>query len=443
MRSRTAPRKATKRYKIVAVRCLVVLLAVQLLYPGGRTRPLVQVAGRSYGFMNAERFDERLKATDDELQQLTLAKKSYQVAVKQIGGSTKVEQTRNQALRYDLKERLIPFSLFSRGRTNRTPERDFDAQKFNTFAENIIAENTTDAKNPEVFRTSDGNFDTKPGVQGSTYEPDTLKQALREVPFLSKERVRLPPDKKIQPTVSDERAKQVAGTVKLNEANLNKLIKDWQAERPAAQTAVSFQEIGGFGRMAQASKDTSFFAASLYKLFVAHYVFHGIEAKTINPAAPAVGGRDISGCLQAMIVISDNPCPEALANRFGWSAIDAFAASNGFGASNVEYGGNTVTAASVTDFLVRLRAGKLLNEEHTATLLGYMGRQIYRAGIPAGLPGHVVQDKVGFYGGTWHDAAIVQTKKATYVLVVLTNGASPSAIADLAKRIDALLEPTF
>ncbi len=338
---------------------------------------------------------------------------------------------------------MVPFSLFSFGQTNKTPDRIIDEQSLNLYIEKLITENTQPAKNPQIFRTESGDFNVRPGENGSTYEAEKLKNALIKLPYSDDKELTLAATKELVPSVTDQQAEETAPKIKANEQALNKLIADWRAEYPNAKTAVYFQEINGFGRVAKASEKTSFFAASLYKLFVAHYVMNGIDKKTINPTQPAVGGRSIENCLRIMIVNSDNPCPEAMANRFGWSTINQFAASNGFEDSNVEYGDNTVTATDMVNFLVRLNAGELLSQEQTDKLLSYMRVQVYRSAIPAGLPGVTVEDKVGFYISTWHDAAIVRSKKTTYALVVLTEGTGPGAIADLAKKIDEVLIETF
>jgi hypothetical protein len=69
-----------------------------------------------------------------------------------------------------------------------------------------------------------------------------------------------------------------------------------------------------------------------------------------------------------------------------------------------------------------------------------MSRQIYRKAFPADVSGATVYDKVGFYGSAWHDAAIVDNGTTKYVLVVLTENASPSTIAELAKQINQTLK---
>lgn len=216
------------------------------------------------------------------------------------------------------------------------------------------------------------------------------------------------------------------------------MIKDWQAEHKTARTAVFFQEIGGQGRSASASPDSSYFAASLYKLYIALYLLDGIDKQTINPADQVIDGKDVSACIQAMIVVSHNGCPETIAARYGWNTIDGFITSKGF-PSSVSNGNIRVTAASMGDYLRRLYAGQLLSPSSTQTLLGYMSQQIYRSAIPAGVSGSLVQNKVGFYGGSWHDAGIVYSPKGTYILVVLTEGAGASAIADLSRRINTIL----
>lgn len=216
------------------------------------------------------------------------------------------------------------------------------------------------------------------------------------------------------------------------------MIRDWQAERKGARTAVYFQEIGGQGRSASVSADTSFFAASMYKLYIAFFLLNGIENQTINPSDQVIDGKDVSACIQAMIVVSHNGCPETIAARYGWNTIDGFITSRGF-PSSVANGNIRVTAASLGDYLKRLHSGQLLNASSTQTLLGYMSQQIYRSAIPAGVPGSLVQNKVGFYGGSWHDAGIVYSPKGTYILVVLTEGAGASAIADLSRRINTIL----
>jgi hypothetical protein len=67
-----------------------------------------------------------------------------------------------------------------------------------------------------------------------------------------------------------------------------------------------------------------------------------------------------------------------------------------------------------------------------------MKGNVYRQGIPSGIPNARVADKVGFLDALLHDASIVYSPKGTYVLIILTNNASWGNIAELAKEIESV-----
>ena len=71
-------------------------------------------------------------------------------------------------------------------------------------------------------------------------------------------------------------------------------------------------------------------------------------------------------------------------------------------------------------------------------LLEKMNRQIYRQGVPSGTDAKVY-DKVGFLWDYVHDAAIVRHPKGTYVIVVMTKGASYQRIAEITKQVERIL----
>jgi len=219
------------------------------------------------------------------------------------------------------------------------------------------------------------------------------------------------------------------------------LINDWAAKYKAGTAAVSFQELGGQGRAASLNDGEQFFTASIYKLFVALYVYHQIETNQLSPSSQVAGnGKTVDACLEAMIVVSDNNCPEALGNQLGWGNIGAYAAQQGFSGTSFTDHAWSADTRDVASYLVKLNGGTLMNPVDTAALLDKMQRQIYRSAIPAGSAPSTVQDKVGFYGSYWHDAAIVHAPKATYVLVVFTNGPGAGAIKSLAAQIQQTLD---
>jgi beta-lactamase class A len=71
-------------------------------------------------------------------------------------------------------------------------------------------------------------------------------------------------------------------------------------------------------------------------------------------------------------------------------------------------------------------------------MLGLMRAQVYRQGVPAGTSA-VVADKVGFLNGYLNDAAIVYHPNGTYVISVMTSGASWGKIAEITRKIEGIM----
>ncbi len=213
------------------------------------------------------------------------------------------------------------------------------------------------------------------------------------------------------------------------------IIDKWLARNPNMSGGVAFHELTGAMRFAGTNADKQFFAASIYKLYVADFVYSKIETGAIQPDAYVLNGRTYAQCLEAMMVVSDNDCPHSIAAIWGWNTIHAFAQGSGFRKTSLLNGVNRASATDAADLLMRLQAGTLVSSSHRERLLGHMKRQIYRAGVPAGSTGSVVANKTGHYDAVVHDASIVYGKKTTYVLVVMTEGGSYSKIADLAAEI--------
>ena len=69
-----------------------------------------------------------------------------------------------------------------------------------------------------------------------------------------------------------------------------------------------------------------------------------------------------------------------------------------------------------------------------------MSRQIWRQGIPAGTRGWT-SNKVGFLWDYVHDVGVVHHPRGTYVMAVMTKGASYGIIAQITREIEALMYP--
>ena len=200
---------------------------------------------------------------------------------------------------------------------------------------------------------------------------------------------------------------------------------------------ISVREIGGSNRSGSTNGTKSFTAASTYKLFVAYAVFKEIEAGRMN-WNDSISGKSASECFDVMIVRSDNPCAKAFGERLGWQNIENQMRGLGLGSTRLNTGNMSTTANDLTHFLAKLQNGSLLNANDSGRLLDLMKRQIYRAGIPAGT-GLTTANKPGFIDSVIHDAGIVYGSRGPYALTIMTSNSSWSAIADVARQINAYL----
>lgn len=210
--------------------------------------------------------------------------------------------------------------------------------------------------------------------------------------------------------------------------SLQTVVSKWVQARGAGYY-VYVQELGGAGRSAQYNSSQQTVLASTYKLFVAWAAYRQAESGALSLAAPVYGGQTIEQCISRAIINSDNECAKAVGKYIGWAKIQSMAIDAGFTEVRLNNyfadgsfdGDKTGSAAELATFLARLHAGTLINSAHTNTLLGYMKKQTYRGGIPAGSSGAVVADKVGFLSNYTHDAGIVYSPNSTYVLVIMSD----------------------
>ncbi|HEX7484404.1 MAG TPA: serine hydrolase [Candidatus Saccharimonadales bacterium] len=223
------------------------------------------------------------------------------------------------------------------------------------------------------------------------------------------------------------------------DAGFSALFANFAKDHPGS-FGISLIELSGSHRRATYNDTKTFVTASTYKLFVAYSTLRRIDAGTMSWGdANISAGRNLEKCFDDMIVKSDNACAEALLQKIGPKAITDEVRE--IGLTNTSFIiGNTPqsTAGDEALFLAQLESSQLpISADGRARLIEAMKRNIYRKGIPAGTSGQVA-DKVGFLWGLLHDASIVYIPTGTYVLVIMTDGSSWGAIADLTRQIESL-----
>ncbi len=216
------------------------------------------------------------------------------------------------------------------------------------------------------------------------------------------------------------------------------LIRDWEADTYGTY-GIIVREIGGQNRYAEFQPDRAFVTSSTYKMFIAYDIFTKMERAEITNETVLDNGWTVNACMNEMILHSTNPCAIAFQNWLGWQTSEDMIHEAGFldtHVNNLNGGDKYSTVRDETNFMLRLQAGTLLNDEHTERLLNLFKRQVWRGGIPAGVPrGTVVANKVGFYNGYVHDIGIIYSPKATYILGIMSRGGSDPVFANLSRRV--------
>ena len=185
--------------------------------------------------------------------------------------------------------------------------------------------------------------------------------------------------------------------------------------------------------------DRQFTSASVYKIYIAYVVYTKSDNGELSMGSPTSTGNTVSGCLDIMIVRSDNACAAALGDMIGWNANNGMLHAKGFGSTSIEFRGQLTTAQDTTNYLMQLQNGSLLSAGNREALLYKMSHNIYRYAIPAGSVGMPSANKLGAAGTYNHDVAIVYHPKGTYVLSVLSCGSDHYRIRELARQIAAVM----
>ena len=181
--------------------------------------------------------------------------------------------------------------------------------------------------------------------------------------------------------------------------------------------------------------DRSFTSASTYKLIVASSVIDEVEAGRAHWDDP-LEGRTLRGCLEQTIVVSDNDCPVAWLDVYGYRQMEEYAHRIGATHTSFTPAQFTTTSADMARVLVGLHDGELMTDQGADLLLSLMRRQIFREGLGTLEPQATVADKVGWLDDVHHDVGIVSTDHGDFVFSILTEATDWGLVADIARTVD-------
>lgn len=186
--------------------------------------------------------------------------------------------------------------------------------------------------------------------------------------------------------------------------------------------------------------DRQYYMASLYKVILTIYILDQIkqgnitmETQVRSPPLP------LADALTKIITESNNEYAVSLAQKFGWSNINAAMESKlgidfNFG-SKLETNVKNI-GALFEDIALSLR----LSDTDSSYLLQLLGDQKRLSKLPKYLPKNILShNKTGELDGYSHDAAIFYTPKENYILVFMSNTKNPGqtneTMAQMSKRL--------
>ena len=224
--------------------------------------------------------------------------------------------------------------------------------------------------------------------------------------------------------------------------NLQPVVDAWLAKQ-SAEFGIVVYDPANKQIIASHNPDQKFFAASLYKLFVAYLALVDFQKGTQDPNQTLTQGFTRKQCVDKMIRESYSPCGEAMMADMGQETLRQRVSDMGI--KNTIFAGITTTAQDSALILQYIVDGRDLTADNTAFLKDAMRvqDQKFRNGLAKGAPQATWETKVGWNEQyNYHDVGIMTLPGGRqYVVAILShNNGSPVPIADFAATIYANLK---
>lgn len=219
---------------------------------------------------------------------------------------------------------------------------------------------------------------------------------------------------------------------------IQSVISDWTTSHKGVYSISVADNKGKV--LAKHQPEKTFFAASIYKLYVAYVGYQKIDDGTYAASETYLNGWSRGKCLDEMIRTSNSPCAEKMWAELGKESLNTTLKE--YGLTDTSMTGLTTSPRDATRMLARIEQGTGLSAESRKAFLASMKGQIYRDALPKGFAPATVYDKVGFREAVeYHDVAIVELPNKKRVIVsVMTQSAGSANIAGLAKELLAALQ---
>jgi hypothetical protein len=215
---------------------------------------------------------------------------------------------------------------------------------------------------------------------------------------------------------------------------LQSVLDSWVAEQSGSAGVV----IRDTDRVyAQHNPKKTFFAASIYKMYVAYEGYRLVDAGEAKLNEPYQADRNRGQCLDLMIRESDSPCAEKMWAEIGRQNITEALMS--YGISGTDMLAITTTAEDAAVLTARIISGEGLSLASQESFLASMREQIYQDALGSGFSSAVTLfNKVGFNGLVeYHDVGFIRLSDGREIIIsVFTENVGTTQIAALAGAIE-------
>lgn len=245
-----------------------------------------------------------------------------------------------------------------------------------------------------------------------------------------------------KPTVNQQPKKKPAEAPKPPIVELQPVVDEWARKQSAIYGIVVYDPVNK-KVIAEHNPDKKFFAASLYKLFVAYLALQDFQTGAQDPGQILTQGFTRKECVDKMIRESHSPCGEAMMADIGQEKLRQRASEMGI--KNTIFAGITTTAQDSALILQYIVERRDLNAKNTAFLKDAMRvqDQKFRNGLAKGAPDATWETKVGWNQQyNYHDVGIMTLPSGRqYIVAILSQNNGRSApIADFAATIFSKLK---
>jgi beta-lactamase class A len=231
---------------------------------------------------------------------------------------------------------------------------------------------------------------------------------------------------------------QVPETHTFDSSELQEVVDAWAAGISGTASVVITDTDGVV--LVTLNPDEIYFAASIYKLYVAYEGYRQVDAGKVDVNEIYLNNQTRKECLDLMIRESDSPCAEELWVEIGKQELTNILVS--YGITNTSMTAISTTAADAANMLARIARGEGLSADSRNALLESMKNQIFRDSLNKGFSENVtIYNKIGFNEMVeYHDVAIVELQSGEQIIVsVLTEGVGTNNIANLATLLEEKL----